>query len=108
MAEQVSAGFSTLLADFYRMVTDAVQAENGLIDKFLASMIQSLASGQPDSSFRNRVSLPWRLATQSDPSRGITSRFLETSRTPQGLTRGRTHRSRQASSGRLPFGQIEA
>ncbi|MEK6192285.1 MAG: adenylate/guanylate cyclase domain-containing protein [Chloroflexota bacterium] len=43
MAEQVSAGtFSNLLADFYRLVTDAVQAENGLIDKFLGDGVMAL------------------------------------------------------------------
>jgi adenylate cyclase len=43
MAEQVSAGkFSSLLSDFYRLVTDAVQAESGLIDKFLGDGVMAL------------------------------------------------------------------
>jgi adenylate cyclase len=43
MAEQVTASaFSSLLTEFYRMVTDAVQAEDGLIDKFLGDGVMAL------------------------------------------------------------------
>ena len=43
MAEQVTASaFSSLLTEFYRMVTDAVQAESGVIDKFLGDGVMAL------------------------------------------------------------------
>jgi adenylate cyclase len=43
LAEQATpAAFSELLADFYRLVTDAVQAESGVIDKFLGDGVMAL------------------------------------------------------------------
>jgi adenylate cyclase len=43
IAEQSSAAeFSRLLQEFYRLVTDAVQAEGGIVDKFLGDGVMAL------------------------------------------------------------------
>ncbi len=58
IAEQSSAAdFSQLLHDFYALVTDAVQAEGGIVDKFLGDGVMALFIPRSPSGMTRQA--PW-------------------------------------------------